>query len=173
MPGRRWEGCRGEFFVSVRFWPLDPSHNPKPGTERQLDDNHAQLVRRVVGNNDRLRDKLDILVKHPNAVRHAVDNVNSMPDGNEGARALRALRKKRPELHARVVAGELSPNAAAIEAGFRHPMISVRADDAAAAVKSLLSRYHTITRPARAAGRSGPPVIDLARKRGLGSVIRH
>jgi hypothetical protein len=39
--------------------------------------------------------------------------------GNASAAALRRLRKDRPDLHAEVMAGEQSANAAAIEAGFR------------------------------------------------------
>jgi hypothetical protein len=41
------------------------------------------------------------------------------PDGTSAAAAHRRLRKDRPDLHARVLAGELSPNTAMIEAGFR------------------------------------------------------
>jgi hypothetical protein len=40
-------------------------------------------------------------------------------EGNRVEKAERRLRKDRPDLHARVLAGELSWNAAAIEAGFR------------------------------------------------------
>jgi hypothetical protein len=51
-----------------------------------------------------------------------VDNVHDVeeverPAGNTSAAALRRLRKDAPELHARVLAGELSPHAAAVEAG--------------------------------------------------------
>jgi hypothetical protein len=50
------------------------------------------------------------------------DDVNSLrPVGNSAATALRRLRKDRPDLHARALAGEISANAAMIEAGFRHP----------------------------------------------------
>jgi hypothetical protein len=42
------------------------------------------------------------------------------PRGNARARALRDLRDKRPDIHARVLAGELSPHKGMIEAGFRH-----------------------------------------------------
>lgn len=49
-----------------------------------------------------------------------VDNVNSIrPTGNSRDAALRRLRDQRPDLHRRVLAGELSPHAAMIEAGFR------------------------------------------------------
>lgn len=56
-----------------------------------------------------------------------VDNIHEVqrPSGTGSAAALRRLRKDRPDLHARVLAGELSPNAAAIEAGFRAPTLTV------------------------------------------------
>jgi hypothetical protein len=47
----------------------------------------------------------------------AADNVRSF--GNNPTYALRRLKRDRPDLAERVVAGELSANAAAIEAGFR------------------------------------------------------
>jgi hypothetical protein len=43
------------------------------------------------------------------------------PTGNSIAAALRRLRGQRPELHARVLAGELTAHAAMVEAGFRKP----------------------------------------------------
>jgi hypothetical protein len=46
-------------------------------------------------------------------------NIRLRPTGNSAAAAHRRLRKDRPDLHARVLAGELSANAAMIEAGFR------------------------------------------------------
>jgi hypothetical protein len=42
------------------------------------------------------------------------------PSGNSRAAALRRLRKDRPDLHARILAGEISAHAAMVEAGFRH-----------------------------------------------------
>jgi hypothetical protein len=41
--------------------------------------------------------------------------------GNSVEQALRRLRSQRQDLHARVLAGELSANAAMVEAGFRKP----------------------------------------------------
>src|SRR5262249_46542334 len=50
-------------------------------------------------------------------------HVSKRPSGNSRAAFLRRLRKDRPDIHARVLAGELSPHAGMIEAGFRtkHP----------------------------------------------------
>jgi hypothetical protein len=41
------------------------------------------------------------------------------PSGNSVKAALRRLRKDRPDIHARVLAGEISANAGMVEAGFR------------------------------------------------------
>jgi hypothetical protein len=45
----------------------------------------------------------------------------SRPTGTSKAYALRRLRKDRPDIHARVLAGEISAHAGMIEAGFRRP----------------------------------------------------
>jgi len=52
-------------------------------------------------------------------VHHAHDNVISSEQGNSRAYTLTRLKREAPELFKRVVDGELSANAAAIEAGFR------------------------------------------------------
>jgi len=46
-------------------------------------------------------------------------HISKRPSGNSRAAFLRRLRKDRPDIHARVLAGELSPHAGMIEAGFR------------------------------------------------------
>lgn len=50
------------------------------------------------------------------------------PTGNSAARALRKLRADAPEAHARVLAGELSPHAAMVEAGFRRKTLQIPTD---------------------------------------------
>jgi hypothetical protein len=45
--------------------------------------------------------------------------IKGFPDGTSVASALRRLRKDAPALHARVLAGEISPHAAMVQAGFR------------------------------------------------------
>jgi hypothetical protein len=56
-----------------------------------------------------------------------VDTINLKP-GNQAAYLTSRLKRDCPDLHARVVAGELSPYAAAIEAGFRKPAMTVPAE---------------------------------------------
>jgi hypothetical protein len=47
------------------------------------------------------------------------DDVHVRPTGNTSASAHRRLRKSRPDIHSRVLAGELTPNAGMVEADFR------------------------------------------------------
>lgn len=60
--------------------------------------------------------------------------------GTNPTYALKRLKRDRPDLAARVVAGELTPNAAAIEAGFRKRAFSVP-DDPEAAADALVRRF--------------------------------
>jgi len=46
-------------------------------------------------------------------------NTSGRPTGTSRAYALRRLREQRPDVHARVLAGEISPHAGMVEAGFR------------------------------------------------------
>ena len=66
-----------------------------------------------------------------------VDNINKRPDGTSKDATLRRLRKDYPELHKRVLAGELSANAAALEAGFRRPSVQITDADPAAAAERI------------------------------------
>lgn len=55
-----------------------------------------------------------------------VDIINvKRPDGTSATAALRRLRKDRPDLHERVIAGEVSPHAAMVAAGFRVRSLSI------------------------------------------------
>jgi hypothetical protein len=46
-------------------------------------------------------------------------HISKRPAGNSTAAFLRRLRKDRPDIHIRVLAGEISAHAGMIEAGFR------------------------------------------------------
>ena len=54
------------------------------------------------------------------------------PRGDTTDYTVRRLAKQRPDIHAKMLAGELSPNAAAIEAGFRKTKFQLPTDPAAA-----------------------------------------
>ena len=64
----------------------------------------------------------------------------TLPRGNTAAYTLARLDRDRPELAARVRAKELSPHAAAIEAGFRQRTFAIP-DDPQAAAAVLLRRW--------------------------------
>jgi hypothetical protein len=55
--------------------------------------------------------------------------------------AHRRLAKAAPALHQRVLAGELSPHAAMVLAGFRHPTITIPSDDLEAAARRLRRHF--------------------------------
>jgi hypothetical protein len=109
----------------------------------------VDLLRRVCSGDIEAAARLeDALQEQPgapagnrNAAKTTDNNINNCfsteresPTGTSRAAALRKLRKSAPELHAQVIAGELSPHAAMVQAGFRKPMLSIPADpDGAAA----------------------------------------
>ena len=81
-----------------------------------------------------------------------VDNIHEVerPTGTSARAAIRRLRTQRPDLHKRVLAGELSPHAAAVEAGFRPRTLSIALDPdriATALVRHLSpEQLHTLVR---------------------------
>jgi hypothetical protein len=64
-------------------------------------------------------------------------NVYRRPVGTTRKQALRRLEKDRPDIHARVMAGEITANAGMVEAGFRKPQPS-RKKSAFQKIKELL-----------------------------------
>jgi len=98
------------------------------------------MLKRMCGDNPEALSKLDEAVTgkpgNPtgtNQYSGIVDNVHNStsresPTGNAADAAIRRLRKDAPALHSRVEAGELSPHAAMIEAGFRKRTIAIKAD---------------------------------------------
>jgi hypothetical protein len=68
------------------------------------------------------------------------ENVQNMHDYRSTGKtdyAYNRLRDDAPELHARVISGELSPHAAMIEAGFRPRKVSINMDNAESAYKTI------------------------------------
>jgi hypothetical protein len=69
------------------------------------------------------------------------DKIINTPDyGTSLSYTLRRLKQDHPELYQRVVAGDLSANAAAREAGIRRPTTNIYTDDAAPG-RGTWSRY--------------------------------
>lgn len=76
-------------------------------------------------------------------IHNNVMKVEDKRQGNDASYALRRLRKDRPDLHARVLARELSPHKAMVEAGFRRQTKSVPVDD----VGRLAGRLRALLTP--------------------------
>lgn len=100
----------------------------------------VELITRLVRDDEEALDLLDQALQRAPGI-HAVNNINSRPVGTSRSQALRRLRKDRPDLHARVLANELTPHAAMLEAGFRRRTITVPLEVTAAA--TTLRRHFT------------------------------
>ena len=68
-----------------------------------------------------------------NLSNRKVCETEQYPAGTTRQYALRKLRKDAPELHAKVLAGEVSPHQAMIDAGFRRKTVSIPLDPDGAA----------------------------------------
>ena len=104
----------------------------------------VELVRRVVADDPQALDLLDQALRNPvgsNQHREGPDNIRTLRDTRQGGTskdyALRRLRKDAPELHAEVLAGNLTAHAAMVRAGFRPKTFTVRAESAASVAGAL------------------------------------
>lgn len=73
-----------------------------------------------------------------------LDNIqdsSKAPTGTSQAASLRRLRKDRPDLHEKVIAGEMSAHHAAIAAGFRRRTVSVPVDSPHAALRPIIKIF--------------------------------
>jgi hypothetical protein len=139
---REYKTLRGEVVRHERFEEFVTTP-PTHGLGATMD-----LVKRVVAADPVVYGALEDTLadsSRPGARTDLVDNINevSRPDGTSRAQALRALRKHNPELHARVINGELSPNAAMIEAGLRPKTATFRPGDPASTARTLLRHMST------------------------------
>ena len=96
-------------------------HEDAPKKDRQLASRLAKMRTEV-------RRLLDEPLRPHGGVRTQVDNRNLPRGGTSAEYTRRRLARDRPDLYERVVAGDISANAAAIEAGFRTRKISVPLD---------------------------------------------
>jgi hypothetical protein len=118
--GDYWKGRRVPFRSFVDFVTSPP-----------LDGLGADVatIKRLCGADAEALDLLDQALtgrqgKRPD-LGNNVPEVVGRPEGNTVQKALRRLRKDRPDLHARVLSGELTPHGAMIEAGFRPRTLTV------------------------------------------------
>lgn len=98
----------------------------------------VDLIQRIVANDVEALDLLTHALKNP--VGHpAISNIikERAPTGTSKEAALRKLRKDAPELHVEVLAGRLTAHRAMVQAGFRSPSFTVRADSAESVAGAL------------------------------------
>src|SRR5262249_25461041 len=85
----------------------------------------AQVKAARAAQKDDAADRLNLRPSHRPRKAESVYNgasdvhASERPPGNSRAAFLRRLRKDRPDIHARVLAGEITPHAGMTEAGFR------------------------------------------------------
>ncbi|WP_405186530.1 hypothetical protein OG582_21095 [Streptomyces anulatus] len=130
---REFETVRGEVVHHTDFVDFVTTP-PLKGLGATVD-----LVRRIVADDTVALDLLDQVLQGGQGTRSdLVPNSNEVrPTGTTQAAALRRLRKDAPELHARVLAGELSAHAAMVQAGFRARTISVPVSKPESAARAL------------------------------------
>ena len=73
--------------------------------------------------------------------RKSRDSDATSTDDRSATYVVARLNRDRPDLAEKVMAGDISPNAAAVEAGFRRRYIRVPAGDVQGAVSKLLSEF--------------------------------
>ena len=103
----------------------------------------VDLLRRVISDDTEAVDLLDRTLQaasRPGERTDLVDNMNEVaqvPRGTSKEYALRRLRKSAPELHAEVLAGNLSAHAAMVKAGFTSPRFTVQVSNADSVAETL------------------------------------
>ena len=119
----------------------------------------VDLIKRIVEDDKATLDLLDQTLQNPVGVwtevdQGDIDNVMvskiNPPTGNSATQALRRLRKDAPELHAEVLAGNLTAHAAMVKAGYRPRTGTVRYDDPESTARSLRRHMPPDTRRALA-----------------------
>lgn len=121
----------GRFIDFVHTQPLEGLGADVPTLERLCANNLEAL--------EVLRDAVSGKRGARNDIVNNVNYVES-PEGNSAAYALRKLRTDAPTLHARVLAGDMSPHAAMVEAGYRRKTIQIPAD-VDGAVRALTRKF--------------------------------
>ena len=89
----------------------------------------VEVVRNLLRNDVAATDLLDQALRQPPGTHPARDIITSRGNGTSRAGALRRLRDQQPALHTAVLAGELSPHAAMVQAGYRPRTVTVPIDD--------------------------------------------
>ena len=137
LDSKRFEECLAEL-RQHRAWEKVPIDKPYGSEDRMIVAelgkraeevaDHLKNIRqaalaaqnRIVDQEDRANQRA---VGRPENVYTNEKSINDFerPSGTSSEYALRRLRKDRPDIHARVLAGELTPHGGMVEAGFRKP----------------------------------------------------
>lgn len=128
-------GQRAQFRSFAEFVIADPLE----GLGEDID-----AIKKLCRDDKEALDLIDLATQNK-VGRPVIGNiVTNRPEGNSAEKALRRLRKDRPDLHAQVVEGRLSAHRAMVEAGFRHRTATIPIDDpeltAAALIRTLGKR---------------------------------
>jgi hypothetical protein len=112
-------------------WSLEDLRDYARGDPKATDALDRVTQRRAGGDRKSQAAKINVSIAH-------VDR----PTTGSAQRALRVLREKAPELHAKVLAGDLSANAAMIEGGFRKKTVTltVEVESAARTLRKAFSK---------------------------------
>lgn len=100
----------------------------------------AEQIKRLVRDDQDAERELRKAIKHQGRADFR-NNITEVERGTDRSYTLERLHRDHPELADQVAAGDLSPNAAAIKAGFRKPTATVPVDSAIAAIRALCRRF--------------------------------
>jgi hypothetical protein len=136
IPQRRWALSR-EFTTFEEFVtgvPLDGLHTS------------VQMLKDVCRRDLRAVEAIDRATQHEPSLHTGGNNIPGRPEGTSQAKALRHLRKDRPDLLERVLLPKghkdrLTAHQAMIVAGYRYRTLTVRADDPEHAARTLRKHY--------------------------------
>jgi hypothetical protein len=136
LKARRWRERRIKTGAVVTFGRFEEfvTTPPLEGLGSDL-----KMLKRVCEEDKEALDLIDQTLKGEERQGERTDLVNNVnevqarPEGNSEQYALRKLRKDRPDLHAKVLARELTAHAAMVEGGFRRPTITLPLEPVAAA----------------------------------------
>lgn len=114
---------------TVESWITSP---PLSGLGASVD-----LLERVLGDDPVATNLLTKAMRRPAHVHSDVDNIHIRPTGTSRLAGHRKLAKHRPDLHAKVLSGEMTVHAALTEGGLRSRYQSVSMMNAEAAANTL------------------------------------
>jgi hypothetical protein len=113
---------------------------------RHRNENHVPVALKMAELREFVREQIarvEIALPKPGGDRTKEQvRIANLPARQDDSRyALQRLKRDRPDIAEKVIKGEMSPHAAAVQAGFRKPTLSVPVDSPCSAVRALLRRF--------------------------------